>query len=233
MTIRSVGFRLILGLLVCVCAPMVWGQEKAPVSDPAAGAGAPALNEILQQVEKRYAGTGFSARFKQTSTLKEMAITDTASGKIFVKHPGLMRWEYQQPDRQIFITDSKTLWIYRPEDNQVMVGKAPAYFGGGKGASFLADMNQIRENFSIQHEQIDTDQYYVLTLRPKVKKIDLSVIYLSISKDTFEVFEIVTTNSYGDETRIVLSNLVYNRAFVNSFFKFNIPDGTDVLKLDQ
>ena len=191
------------------------------------------MDEIIERVEKRYVGTGFSARFNQASTLKEMAITDTASGKIFVKHPGLMRWEYEKPDRQIFITDSKTLWIYRPEDNQVMVGKAPAYFGGGKGASFLADMKQIRENFIIQHEQIDTDQHYVLTLRPMAKKMDLSVIYLSILKNTFEVVQIVTYNSYGDETRIVLSNLVYNQTFDNSFFKFKIPDGTDVLKLDQ
>jgi len=145
-----------------------------------------------------------------------------------------MRWEYEKPDRQIFITDSQTLWIYRPEDNQVMVGEAPAYFGSGKGASFLSDMNQLRKNFIIlRHEKSETDLAYVLTLTPKVQKVDVSVIYLSISKSTYDITEIVTLNAYGDETRIRFHDLRFNQGYPDSFFKFDIPAGTDVLRLDQ
>jgi outer membrane lipoprotein carrier protein len=76
-----------------------------------------ALDEILNRVENRYAVAGFSARFEQVSTIPAMDITETASGRIFVKRPGMMRWEYEKPDLQTVITDGKTLWIYRPEDN--------------------------------------------------------------------------------------------------------------------
>ena len=76
-----------------------------------------------------------------------------ASGKVYIKYPGMMRWEYEKPDRQIIITDADKLWIYRPEDNQVMTGKAPTFFRDGKGASFLSDIRLIRQKFDISLEQ--------------------------------------------------------------------------------
>jgi outer membrane lipoprotein carrier protein len=202
------------------------------VSSPATG-GQKTLGEILDNIEKRYAGIGFSARFDQSSTIKAMEITDTASGKIFVKRPGKMRWEYEEPDKQTIITDSKTLWIYRPNDNQVMIGKAPVYFADGKGASFLSDMNLIRKKFSISLEAAVKDDTYYLKLLPQEKKIDLSVIYLSISKTTFDIIEIVTYNLYEDETRIRLSQVDFKQNLDDSMFQFNIPEGTDVLELEE
>jgi len=225
MTTKSNGLKLLLVLL----AALALGSYTANAQPSA-----PKLDDILSGVEKRYSGSGFFARFSQTSTLKEMDITDTASGSIYVKHPGMMRWEYEKPDRQIFITDSQTLWVYRPDDNQVMVGEAPAYFGSGKGASFLSDMKQLRKNFIIlRHEQGETDRSYVLTLTPKIQKPEVSVIYLSITKTTYDVAQIVTLNAYGDETRIMFHDLHFNQGYDNNFFKFNIPEGTDVLRMDQ
>ncbi|MDF1593465.1 MAG: outer membrane lipoprotein carrier protein LolA [Desulfobacterales bacterium] len=225
--LKSNEFKLFQGLLACLCV-LVVGCGGA-----FAQASAPKLEDIVAGIEKRYSGSGFFARFNQTSTLKEMGISDSASGKIYVKHPGMMLWEYEKPDRQVFVTDSRTLWVYRPEDNQVMVGEAPVYFGSGKGASFLSDMKQLREKFIIlRHEQADTDRLYVLTLTPKIQKVDVSVIYLSISKTMYDIVQIVTLNSYGDETRIAFSDLRFNQGYDDKFFKFTIPDGMDVLKLD-
>lgn len=228
MTSTSNEFKLFRRLLICLCALIV-GSGSA-FAQPSA----PKLEDIIAGIEKRYSGSGFFARFRQTSTLKEMGISDSASGKIHVKHPGMMHWEYEKPDRQIFVTDSRTLWVFRPEDNQVMVGEAPAYFGSGKGASFLSDMKQLRENFIIlRHEPAETDRLYVLTLTPKIQKVDVSVIYLSISKTMYDIVQIVTLNSYGDETRIVFDDLRFNQGYDDNFFKFTIPAGTDVLRLDQ
>jgi outer membrane lipoprotein carrier protein len=102
------------------------------------------LEQILDRVEKRYTDKSFKAEFAQESTLKAMDITDFASGKIFVRYPGMMRWEYEKPEKQIIVTDGHKLWIYRPADNQVTTGSAPAFFGDGTGASCLSDIKLIR-----------------------------------------------------------------------------------------
>ncbi len=161
-----------------------------------------------------------------------MEITDTAFGKVFIKHPGMMRWEYEAPEKQVIITDGHTLWIYRPQDNQVMTGKAPAYFGNGKGASFLSDIRTVRDKFIVSLEKKDSG-FHVLKLLPKEKKFDISVVYLSISKKTFDVVRIATYNAYEDETLIVMSDFQFNQNFDNSTFSFITPQGADILQLEQ
>jgi len=89
------------------------------------------LNRILKGIEKHYGGRAFKASFFQESILKVMQITDTAEGHLIVRPPGKMRWEYTVPEPQSIISDGRTMWIYRPTDKQVMVGKAPEFFGGG------------------------------------------------------------------------------------------------------
>jgi len=191
------------------------------------------LDEIIDRVEARYAAPGFSAIFLQTSTLKAMEITDRASGRIFVKRPGMMRWEYEKPDLQTIVTDGRRLWIYRPEDNQVMIGKAPVFFGDGKGAGFLADIQQIRRQFYITLENKLIEGNYRLKLFPITKTFDLSVVYLSISTKMFDVVRIVTYNSYGDKTRIDLRSVRLEQTLDDNLFTFQIPAGVEVLYLDE
>ena len=78
-----------------------------------------------------------------------MEITDRAAGKAFFKRPGKMRWEYETPDRQTIITDNETLWIFRPEYNQVMIGKAHYFLEFGKGFSFLSYIKIIKKKLII------------------------------------------------------------------------------------
>jgi outer membrane lipoprotein carrier protein len=194
------------------------------------------VDQILDRVEKRYTNSKFSADFIQKSTIKAMDITDLATGKVYIKYPGMMRWEYEKPDRQIIVTDADRLWIYRPEDNQVMTGKAPTFFRDGKGASFLSDIRLIRQKFDISLEQggpAENDLFYHLKLIPREKTLDISEISLMVSRQTFNVLQVMTLNFYGDETRIDLINFAFNVNIEDSLFSFKIPEGADVLQWDE
>lgn len=192
-----------------------------------------AIDNILDGIEKRYAGKGFSAQFFQESFLKAMQISDTAEGHLMVKQPGKMRWEYTLPDKQTIITDSRSLWIYRPEDKQVMVGKAPEFFKGGKGATFLSDIRQLRKSFTIELAPGKSDEYHRLRLVPKNPSPDLSDVALLVAKSTYQVDQVITHNQYGDETQIVLNNYQFNLNPKEELFRFQIPQGVDVVQIDQ
>ena len=191
------------------------------------------LNEIMDKVEKKYDVVDFSSYFIQESTMKAMDITDVASGSIFVKRPGMMRWEYDKPDRQTIITDGKNLWVYKPDDNQVMIGKAPSFFGEGKGAGFLSDMKLIREKFTVYFEKEKSDHDYVIKLLPKQQTVGIAKIYLAISKTTFKIKKIITQNEYDDENVIELVNSKFNLNLDESLFSFIVPEGTDVIRMDE
>jgi len=223
-------------LILCICfffSQAVLGQDSSQqlnFTPPVSGL---SPDDIIQKVESRYAVSGFSAFFFQASTIKAMEITDSASGKAFFKRPDKMRWEYETPDRQTIITNGNTLWIYRPEDNQVMVGKAPSFFEDGKGFSFLSDMESVKKKFYILLEKKAEDDTHVLKLLPIEKTFDVSVIYLFVSTKTFEVVKIVTYNSYEDETRIEFKDIRFKQKLDESLFNFNIPEGVEVLHLDE
>jgi outer membrane lipoprotein carrier protein len=191
------------------------------------------LEKILDGIENRYANSAFSAKFLQESTIKAMEITDFASGMVYVRHPGMMRWEYDKPDKQVIITDGFKLWIYRPEDNQVMTGSAPNFFRDGKGASFLSDIKLIREKFNISLLKSESNFFYELKLMPIEKTLDISDIRLSVSKNTFNIVRVVTYNFYGDETRIEFLNPKFNVQLDDSLFSFKIPKGVDVLTINE
>lgn len=192
-----------------------------------------ALEQILDRMEKHYAGNSFKAEFVQESTVKAMEISDFATGKIFVRYPGKMRWEYEKPEKQIIITDGFKLWIYRPADHQVMTGSAPAFFSDGKGASFLSDITLVRKKFHITLGQSKDDFFYELELKPLEKTLDVTDIRLSVTKNTFTVIRVITYNSYGDENRIEFLNHKFNVDLKDSLFSFKAPEGTDVLQLDE
>ena len=191
------------------------------------------LEQILDRLEKHYTGNNFKAEFIQESTVKAMAITDFASGKIFVRYPGKMRWEYEKPERQIIITDGFKLWIYRPADNQVMTGSAPTFFSDGKGASFLSDITLVRKKFDISLGESKDDFFYELKLKPLEKTLDVTDIRLSVTKNTFTVIRVVTYNSYGDKNHIEFLNHEFKADLKDSLFSFEAPEGTDVLQMDE
>jgi len=208
-------------------------EDSAKESLTSRGEQSLSLDEIISKVEERYAVPGFSVQFFQEAILQAIDITDTGAVQIFIKRPGMMRWEYEKPERQIIITDGRDLWIYRQEDNQVMVGKAPSFFGDGKGAGFLADMTLIRKQFFILPGETNHQDYYQIKLLPKEKTPDIASVNLLISKKTFDVVQVITFNAYGDETRITMHNFQVHPDLDSSLFSFSVPDGADIVQLDE
>ena len=230
---RCKRFSFLIFILLIFGGQLTLASDVSSKTPPVPDASRLSLDEVLKKVEKHYSVSGFTANFSQTSSIKAMEITDSASGRAFFKRSGKMRWEYETPDRQIIITDGKTLWVFRPEDNQVMIGKAPSFFEGGKGFSFLSDMKVIREKFSMTLEKETDDGFFVLKLLPREKALDIMEIHLWISRNTFDVVKILTYNSYGDETRIVFNNIQLKQDLDDSLFSFEISKGMEVLNLDE
>jgi outer membrane lipoprotein carrier protein len=227
--------RSVIGVMLLIVAiPLISLSEETSVgSNATSGRLDMSVDDILKKVEAIYTASEFSADFIQVSTIKAMDISDSASGKLFVKYPGKMRWEYQKPEQQIIVSNGIQLWMYRPDDQQVMVGDASTFFGEGKGAGFLSDIRLLRKDFDITLEDIRFGDYYNLKLIPRKKNWDLARIHLLVSKESFYIFQVYTYNAYDDATRIEFLNLQFDTRFDDGLFTFTIPKGIDVLRLDE
>lgn len=213
-----------IGLLLAGLVGMAFAQ-----SDPAADLD-PLVAEILDAVEARYAGSAFAARFTIVSTLTAMEVTDTASGRLMVKYPGKMRWEYEEPDPMLFVTDGATLWMYQPKERQVTVGAADEVLGGSQGASFLSDIRLLRQQFQIALDPSGSDEQVRLKLTPRGEAFDIAFIIMTIDRATHDVVEVLTVNLYEDRTRIVFEDIAFQQTFPDELFRFEVPEGVDVLQ---
>ena len=186
--------------------------------------------DILTALEQKYSGKSFSTNFVQVSRLAALDITEKASGKAFFSHPGKMKWQYLKPQHHEIITNGKTLWIYRPEENQVMQGDASQFFQSGAGGAFLSDISLLREDFIINVKEV-TANYVEIDLDAKKKTKDISTIIIRISQKTSVIERVVTYNSYGDTTMFKFSNIQFKK--INpEVFEFKIPEKADIIDMN-
>jgi outer membrane lipoprotein carrier protein len=68
------------------------------------------------------------ARYRPAKTLQAIflerysengEVIRVESGKAYFRKPGKMRWEYEKPERDLFLVDGKTAWFYVPADHTV------------------------------------------------------------------------------------------------------------------
>src|ERR1700682_3803734 len=75
--------------------------------------------QLASRMEARYR----SARTLQATFLERYsengAVLRTEAGTAYFRRPGKMRWEYDRPEKDLFLVDGKTAWFYVPADHTV------------------------------------------------------------------------------------------------------------------
>lgn len=215
--------------VVCFTLLVVSFHSGSVASDPLS------ISDILGKAQERYGADDFEADFVQESLLKAMDMVDTAKGHLYFARPGMMRWHYKTPEEYLIITDGDTVWIYRPEENQVMLGRAAEYFGSENGADLFSNPGELSREFIVElaPRQLQEKGYYVLRLVPKTERSDLAELYLFITKETFNIVRTVTYNAFGDRTTIRFETHRFNQGLNSSLFVFNIPHGAEVVQLQS
>jgi outer membrane lipoprotein carrier protein len=189
-----------------------------------------AAQSFLDGLEKQYAGRTFSATFTQTSVMTALDISETASGRAWFSHPGKMKWQYLEPERHDIITNGATLWIYRPDENQVMRGDASQFFASGAGGAFLSDISQLRDNFTVTVYE-STDQWVELQLDAPPDNPDIQIIRIQATRNDFQIQTVTTVNTVGDVTRFELADIQFLQ-LPDDWFEFTVPPGTSVIDMN-
>jgi len=76
-------------------------------------------NQTVKRMEARYR----SAKTLQATFLERYAengsVLRSEAGTAYFRRPGKMRWEYERPEKDLFLVDGKTAWFYVPADHTV------------------------------------------------------------------------------------------------------------------
>ena len=203
---------------------------------PGSSSGMP-LEDIVTEIQDVYQGTrDFTADFVQESTLKSLKKTQVANGKIYFKNPGKLRWDYIGPTKQAIVTDGETLWMYLPEDKQVIINKLSKVYRTSTSTFFLMGMGNLKRDFDIEQVKSplsDEEKSYSLKLVPKEQQSNFNDLFLLIDKKTFLVGELYFNDFYGNFIRIKFKNSTTNQGLSDSVFLFNIPEDVEIVEPPQ
>src|SRR5215471_18651412 len=79
---------------------------------------APDTKAIVSLLEARYRARTLQATFLETYSENGRTVR-AESGTVYFRRPGKMRWEYEAPEKDLFLVDGKTAWFYVPADHTV------------------------------------------------------------------------------------------------------------------
>lgn len=225
MTSRTVPFLslILVGSLVAWVSPSAWVAAN-PVR-----AGALDVASVVRKVQERYdAIRDLVADVEQETHMAKLGKTLRTQGTVVFKKPGKMRWEMQNGVGETIVADGVTLWIYRPEDQQVIRMPFTEAFRSTTPISFLTGVGRISDDFDATlGEQVDSRLALVLT--PKRKEADLGSLRLFVQTDSFDIVGAEVTDPLGNVSRLRLKNILRNTGVPDERFAFQVPPGVDVL----
>jgi len=235
-----------------------------PVPQTASAAADVSLNDVIKALDEPFKANSatpsaiadFQADFTQESRVASLDRIQKGRGRVTVKFnrarsdrpvPPLFRWEYDQPTRQEIVSNGKTMWVYVPENHQVIPSdiETSAQPRGDDPLAFLTGLGNLSRDFQIGWADPDRDGEgnHILELRPRQPSAMLQKLLVVVARDAVagqsrrgkpgSTFPILSTTVYDpsdNSTRIEFSGVRVNRRMPNSFFDFVPPAGVEVVR---
>lgn len=204
----------------------------------AAEAARPAPREIIEKMQNVYERTqDFRAEFRQTLTYRVYGRKQTFDGIVQLKKPGKMRWDYTRPDKKLFVSDGKVLWVYEPEDNQAFrqtLGDSAL----PTAVTFLLGQGKLDKEFDVSRVTEGAAEYgdaadYVLKLVPKLPNAQYKHLILDVDPKTFQVKQTFIFDTQGNVNQVSFFKPELNTRVKDALFQFTPPAGTKVVTPGQ
>ena len=200
---------------------------------PRTSGAVPTLDEAVQSVEATYQKVrDLKAPFRQSAFNHALGQTIEATGTLYLKKPGKLRWEYQTPTPQVIVSDARRLWVYTPELKQVNVTDAPEALAGPAG-SFLQGLGQVREFFQARFlnpaQPTDADGNVVLDLTPKEPRPLLARLIITVDPKTWLVRTAVLHDELANTVTVRFGTVTVNAGVADTLFTFVPPAGVTVV----
>jgi len=204
-----------------IVALLAAAQSQAPAArDPATA--------IAQRVQRHYERIqDFSARFAQTSTYPTFGNVKNATGRVFLKKPVLLRWQYD--DGRLIVIDGNELWNWNPEDKEAQVKRG---FGADQVPSefaFLFGKGKLLDRFTVRSvaRPGDLPPGEAIELVPRKPSADVQRLLFVVDKRG-QVLASVLTNGQGDVNQLVFSEAKVSSGLPDSLFRFDPPKDAHV-----
>jgi outer membrane lipoprotein carrier protein len=215
------------GWLALIASFMLAAPGSRPFAQP------PSAAELAAALQRKY-GTvrDFSADFVQTYRGGVLNRQMKDSGRVMVRKPGMMRWEYKAPEEKLFVSDGSRVYWYIPQDKQVQIGDVPTDDRATTPALFLAGKGDITRDFTpslVEPPAGYPQGAQALKLVPITPQAEYDWLIIVVDPGTLALRGLVTGDSQGGTSSFSFTNLKENVGLADKLFTFTPPRGVEVV----
>ena len=245
MCLRLIFQLELCGLLFLPLWPL-WGSQNSPDSN------APKDRATIATIQKRFEERYRSATRLEVTFLERYSesnrLVRTEAGKAYFEHPGKMRWEYEAPEKNVFLVDGKNAWFYVPADHTVTRVPAKKSMDWRTPLALLAGevkLSRICNKIGYALEQPtenSADVVLYCELRGASKSEEekdadgrtakagvQDIAYLEVVESSGELVRVMVNDPGGVEIEFRFANWQFNPKVEDSFFRFQVPRGVAIV----
>ena len=202
------------------------------VSSAAVGFGLPSVSTFARLIDDRYNHMqSLEADF--TEIYQGSGMERTESGKLWLKKPGKMRWEYRSPEEKLFVDDGRDGWLYLPAAKQVRKSSMKKLDDLRSPLAFLLGKTKLEKELSALSFAPDMQTWkpddVILRGVPRGMEDTVREVLLEVTPE----HRIARIMLYGVDDSITeyrFSNQEENVAVPDTQFRFKPVPGTEVIE---
>jgi len=205
-----------------VAALIIAGAAAAPTTTP---------RQAVRNLEAAFARLrSLTADFEQEHSSAVIATPLRETGKFYFQKPDQMRWEYDEPEPQIFVYKEGRVWNYIPADRQLIRYVLSPEQQNGAVFALLTGRARLEADYLVEPAEFPTDTRSAVQVKllPKVEG-DFAHILLEIDARTWLISKIVTLDTAGSRQEFVFRKLKVDPRLKPSTFEIKVPEGTEII----
>jgi outer membrane lipoprotein carrier protein len=208
--------------------------------------------------EAKLIGAKLEARYRAPRTMQatfleryseQGHVVRSEAGIAYFRRPGKMRWEYESPEKNLFVVDGKMAWFYVPADHTVTRVPAKQSTDWRTPLALLAgEMKLSRVCARVEpatSEKPDNPDNTVLycplrgdDTRPDPKSTQASQskadapeesVYLEVVPATGDLARVLAREKGGVEIEFKFTAWRFDPPLADSFFRFDVPPGVAIV----
>src|SRR4030042_5636059 len=190
-----------------------------------------APREVALNIEKAFASLrSLRADFEQSYYSASMATPLLEKGKLYLQKPDLMRWEYLEPERNIFIYKEGVSLAYFPENNQLYRHALSPEEKDWAIFSLLTGRAKIADTYNIEPAEFPSGRKSPVQIKliPKTEG-EISYILLEADPGTWLLDSVVVLDWAGNKQEFRFSGLKLNPRLDARPFELDAPADCEVI----
>lgn len=208
--------------------PEVPTAEAGKAAAVVKGSVAADVKPLVERMQAFYEKTNdFKADFKQDYKYKTFRRTQSSSGTVIYKKPGLMRWEYEKPSKRTFVLAGNKVYAHDPEAQSLTVAGVDTSKLSAS-VTFLFGQGKLADEFNIKKGTCADCKGTLLVLDPAQPDPRFRQVRLEVDTSTAQVLKSTVVDPDGSENTIAFLNLKTNVGIEADAFKINPPEGTRI-----